>query len=514
MISSLALRRILTWALVPLGLALVLRASTLFTPVFNTDEAYIAVQAHVLDDGGQLYRDTVDRKPPLVPYFYAAVFALVGRDSLIAVHVLAIMVLWLTALILAWDARERDGPSAGAWAAVLYLAAATSFLPAETQAANFEVFMLLPACLAMILARRRGVVPALVAGALVAVAALCKQTAAVTLAPVVLSVWRARPSSRLGDGASSGRSRNGWLGLAGAGLVVAVGFALVLVVAAAWLGAHRFFFWTVGESAGYLSARGVLGYALVRGAIVTAGFLAANAALCWLVWQALHRSGARPRGLASLGELFALGRDADRWVWLLVSGLGVAAGLRFFGHYYLQLLPPACLLAAPVAARLSARARARVAVAVLVPALGFALAGFFSARIHDMPDYRRLARYVRAHTAPRDRIAIWGHYPEVYWASGRMPAMRFVHTGFLTGASSGRPPDYPGQAATPGAWHTLFRDLARHPPALFIDTSPANLRDYGHYPIRRYPRLADYLARHYRRIAVVDGMDIYRPTTH
>lgn len=503
MISPRTRRRTLTWVLGPLALVFLLRGATLFTPVFNSDEAYIAVQAHVLDDGGQLYRDTVDRKPPLVPYFYAAVFALVGRDSLIAVHVLAIAVLWLTALILAWDARERDGPSAGAWAGVLYLAASTSFLPAETQAANFELFMLLPACLAVVLARRRGVVPALVAGALVAVAALCKQTAAVTLAPVALCVWRSW----------RGRSPRPWLRAAAGELAVALGFVAVVAAAALWLGPRRLYFWTVGGNAGYLSVRGVLGYALVHGAVVTGLFAAANLALCWLVWQALRRSGGRARGLVRLVDLLALGTGADRWVWLLSSAVGVAAGLRFFGHYYLQLLPPACLLAAPVAVRLSVRDRARVAVAVLVPALGFALSGFFSARIHDMPDYRPLARYVCAHTAPGDRIAIWGHYPEVYWASGRMPAMRFVHTGFLTGASSGRPPDYPGQATTPGAWQLLFEDLRAHPPALFIDTSPANLRDYGHYPIRRYPRLARYLARHYRRAAVVDGMVIYLPTS-
>ena len=42
--------------------------------------------------------------------------------------------------------------------------------------------------------------------------------------------------------------------------------------------------------------------------------------------------------------------DRDLWLWLL-AGLGaVAAGLRFFGHYWLQVVPPAVVLAAPVAA--------------------------------------------------------------------------------------------------------------------------------------------------------------------
>ncbi|MEY2582285.1 MAG: hypothetical protein QOE09_2134, partial [Ilumatobacteraceae bacterium] len=41
------------------------------TEVLNPDEAFLATQAKVINDGGQLYHDVVDRKPPLVPYLYA-----------------------------------------------------------------------------------------------------------------------------------------------------------------------------------------------------------------------------------------------------------------------------------------------------------------------------------------------------------------------------------------------------------------------------------------------------------
>ena len=41
-------------------------------PVFNSDETFLATQAHVIQEGGQLYEEATDRKPPLVPYIYAA----------------------------------------------------------------------------------------------------------------------------------------------------------------------------------------------------------------------------------------------------------------------------------------------------------------------------------------------------------------------------------------------------------------------------------------------------------
>ena len=37
--------------------------------------------------------------------------------------------------------------------------------------------------------------------------------------------------------------------------------------------------------------------------------------------------------------------DADLWLWTLSGFVAVLAGLRFFPHYYLQLLPPLCILA-------------------------------------------------------------------------------------------------------------------------------------------------------------------------
>jgi hypothetical protein len=452
-----------------------LRSATLITPIFNSDEAYIAVQAHVLAHGGHLYRDIADRKPPLVPYLYVAVFALRGSDDLIAVHGLAIAWLALTGFVLYRIAAAELGAAGAVAALALFVCSTTTYLPAETLAANFEVFMLLPSCLAVLASRRRGAAAALLAGAAAGLAGLCKQTAVLTLVPVVFNLRR------------QGRD-----------LVLAlVGFAATLA-AAVVVSPRELYFWTVGGNAGYLSVRGVLAYSAVRFAAVTATFALANGVLCFFVLRA-WRTRARA--------------DTDLWLWLLSSAVGVAAGLRFFGHYYLQLLPPACLLAARPAALLAPRVGRRWAAAVALPALAAMVAGFFSTQIHGMPDYAPLAQFVREHTAPSDRIAIWGHFPEVYWASGRMPAIRFVHTGFLTGASGGRPSGTAtASQSMPFAWDILFQDLAAHPPRMFIDTAPAGLRDYANYPIARYPRLAQFVAEHYHKTAIIDRCQVYERT--
>ena len=67
-----------------LALAAVLRIPTFSNHVFNADEAYLATEAQIINDGGHLYTDAVDRKPPIVPYLYAATFELTGSDDLAA----------------------------------------------------------------------------------------------------------------------------------------------------------------------------------------------------------------------------------------------------------------------------------------------------------------------------------------------------------------------------------------------------------------------------------------------
>ncbi len=63
--------------------------SLIRTEALNPDEAFLATEAQVLNDGGHLYHDVVDRKPPIVPYVYAAVSRVTGSDDLVGVRVLA-----------------------------------------------------------------------------------------------------------------------------------------------------------------------------------------------------------------------------------------------------------------------------------------------------------------------------------------------------------------------------------------------------------------------------------------
>jgi Glycosyltransferase family 87 len=452
-------------------MATVLHVPGLYKQVFNADEAYLATQAQVLQHGGRLYHDTVDRKPPVAPYLYAAVFTVTGSSDLRWMHVLAILADVATALLLAAEARRRWGGRTPLYAGALFLIAAVALRPTDAQAANFEVFMLPAMTAAMVLAARGRVRDS---GLALSVATLTKQTAAVTLLPLAWWAWR----------------RHRWRGLG----VLGLSFLVPIVVAALVFGVHDFVFWVWTGNGGYLSPGVGIDYLWRLGLHNTGSFMRANVALlvlAGLAWRARRK-------------------DLDLWLWTASAIVGVVAGFHFFGHYYLQLLPPLALLAASELERVTRPVLVVATVVALVPALWLVGDALPAAHPHEVATYRDIARYVDAHTSPDQPIFVWGHFPEVYWASDRRPATRFVTTGVLTGEAGGRPPSLVGEdRAVAGAWKMFRSDQHDHPPALIIDTSTADIRNAHYYPPSRFPQFGDVLRRDYRQVATVRGVAIY-----
>ncbi|MCU1452780.1 MAG: hypothetical protein JWN46_926, partial [Acidimicrobiales bacterium] len=152
------------------------------------------------------------------------------------------------------------------------------------------------------------------------------------------------------------------------------------------------------------------------------------------------------------------------------------------------------------------------AAAVAVPAavaVGFA---WTPGTFRTLPDPQPLARYVRAHTRPGQPVWIWGSFPEVLWAADRPPGGALVHSDFVTGLSGARKAGPATLAdATPGAEAALLRALRAHPPALVLDTSSADLRHYGAYPMRLFPALDRYVRSGYREVTRIDGVRVLAP---
>jgi hypothetical protein len=454
-------------AMVFLLLAVVTHLPSLIrTEALNPDEAFLATEAQVLNNGGHLYHDVVDRKPPIVPYLYAAVARVTGSDDLVGVRVLALGTYVVSALLVAAIARRRWGERAGLAAGILYLVASGGLVLEDSQPANFEVFMTPLICAAMYFGDRERTE---MSGVFAALATLAKQTAATTMLPLAWLSWR----------------RERLRGLVRLG----VAFVVPIIVAGLLFGWGDFMFWVFTGTGGYLDASGSWGVAANRGLASTGIFLGANAAALLLVIGAARRWR----------------EDIDLWLWLVGAFIGVAAGFRFFGHYYLQVGPPFALLAAGALARADRRVWIRTAALAAASVAVFVVLGLTAHPIL-LHRYDRIAAAIDARSDPSDRIFVWGQFPQAYWASDRRPATRFLTAGFLTGSSGGRSSARVGtEYAVSGAWDDFQADLAAHPPALILDTSLGTA-----YSVDQFPVFDAYLRANYQPVGVVDGAILYQ----
>jgi hypothetical protein len=238
---------------------------------------------------------------------------------------------------------------------------------------------------------------------------------------------------------------------------------------------------------------------------MTLGFVAANLPIIWSVpwaWRDRKRTWAAADAPSD--------GDTDLWLWLASAALSVAVGFRFFGHYYLQLLPPLALLSAGVLVRRSAvLLRATVALSAAI-ALVFSIVGFWVHPFANDPRYEDVSAYLDHHTSATDRIFVWGHMPEIYWASDRRPASRFISSGFLIGDWGSRPSGDPStNVPTPGAREQLMDDLRVKAPRVILDTTPAAFRGSQFAPMSTYPPLKHFVDSRYTYVRTIDGIAVY-----
>lgn len=464
-------------------LAVVLRAPTLVSRLFDPDEAAIGVEAMVVRAGGTLYKDIYDRKPPLPPLLYAASFSVTGSTDVRPMRVLVTVLLALCGVLVALECLRRWGPRHAWWGGVLIIAGSMALFPADAGAANWAHFALLPGTAAIIWSRRGTLPSAIAAGVAIGVAILSRQSWLLGVLPACAGVGR------------SGRWRNIAPLLGAAGLTVAT-TGLYAPLGSFWQ-------WNVTYIPGFVFAGTGLIVAASRGLASVAGF-----------------AGFHPVVLAAAGVSGALGvsairrrvlpADIDLWLWVATGIAAWAAGFRFFGHYWLQVVPPLVLLAVPVVARWTSRARTMAVAGVAVPALVAWVLLFVPGSFHHRPDPTALANYVRSHTTSADRVFVWGSYPEVLVAADRLPAGGLVHTDFVVGRSGGR--NNPAEtlaSAIPGALDIMLDDLASAPPQLILDTSTAPQLGYSKYPTSLLPDLDRFIHDGYQQVGIVDGVAVW-----
>ena len=129
--------------------------------------------------------------------------------------------------------------------------------------------------------------------------------------------------------------------------------------------------------------------------------------------------------------------------------------------------------------------------------------------------YRAVAQYVREHTQSDARVFVWGNSPEIYLYARRRMASRYMsvnyQTGHVWGTSTNDLGGDPDRKNVPAeCWNNLMDDLQSNLPEIIVDAAAGKLDKMDDEPIARHPRMAAFVARHYRLEATVLGVPLYR----
>ncbi len=413
-----------------MGFVVACRVRLLDVPL-ERDEGEYAYAAQQWLRGVPPFASLYHVKLPGIYAFYAVVELAFG-ETLRGIHAGLLLVnLATVGVVFAIGRRLFDPLAAGLAAAAFAVLSLSKELTGF--AANAEHFLLLPALLGLfLLLAAPGARPAparlFVAGLLLGLAYVIKQQGLVFVAAgalVAFDAWLRSPARRAGQLARDGAALT---------LGALVPFA---VVCATFLGYGLFeklWFWTWEYPRHYATqvslADGLANFRL-----------------------SFHGEGPRPGVfdsfwplllLAAAGLVWLLG--TKRWREAVVTGgllvlslLGVAAGLHFFPHYYLLAAPAVALLAGAGALALRSRLAGLAAAAL---ALGFAIhaerAYLFTLDpvavsraaygANPFPESLEIGRYLEAHTAPGDRIAVLGSEPQIYFYAKRRAATGYVYT--------------------------------------------------------------------------------------
>jgi hypothetical protein len=543
-------------------LNLLLRVFYLRYDFVNGDEGVRALTAIRLLEGARLYADVVTDKPPGATLFYATVFALFGR-SMKAVHLAAAIWNFVTSVIIYLIAARFSGKRTGLWAAALFVYFSTNYLTQDMMAANTELLMAVPytAGFYLFLKAHQSQIPArdpdgrfsrasfrsgvalAAAGLMTGFAALFKQTGVLNLGFFALyEIFEAYGARK-----SYGTDRYGWIKACVRRSfirlsLIAIGFIAAIAALAAWLVATGSLadFWrnAIEMNRFYIDSDPAglwLKFMLGRGM----GYVLFNATLWALALWIVARSVRTLNGDArdTQGETKnptpypCLNLAAALWGAVSLSSVMISG--RFFGHYFIPVLPALSLLAAEGVERLGRRMRdpvrrrsARVTVAILglFFIIGFARAhhrtvilayeAMTGARTHWSEQWGMTERQheaeaitesLRGKITRGEPLYIWGYAHDVYWRTGCRPASRYLTPYYI----DGRFPDAEAITVVSNdppwreARDNLIEDLRRARPRLILDV-------YGSIKQLPYAEIVDFINENYREGENI-GPDPSRP---
>lgn len=495
--------------------------------VLTPDESVYSEIANLTLDGKVLYKDACDNKPPGIFFIYSSIFRVFGKNNLYAVHWISAIFIVLTGIVLYLLISLFAGKSASLLSAgMMMMLPSFSRMPVDFQAANAEIFMLLPMVLSLFLfclslSRK---INLLGAGFFVSLSMLIKQPG-IFLLPmfILLILFSPMPNNRADFLKNLSKS-----------IYLLIGFALPL-------------FFTMG----YFYLRDALGdfiyYVFTYNTIFTHDIpLQLGVKIAYLNTKYFIGSNDIIYLLAVLQFLYMCNAQfikksyakSDNCLicifFFIVSLIMLSLGWRFSGHYYVMIFPAVSILyglffdnvlrlVRLIEKKILKRVLYTFTAMTIVASLSYPLIAStgFPPRSNLEPPYMRISNargdiiksvssHINSHTSDDDTVFSWGFFPEVYTLSNRRSASRFVHCNFLVGDILPYPRYFRLDRIKIKHWDQLVDDLKQNMPEYIVDTAPANHLGFKKHRLTAYPILHTFINKYYLLETTIGKMDLYR----
>lgn len=529
----------------------------LWVPYFNMDEATNATFARFINQGELDLAYYLGDTYFLTHFLYAWVYHFVASNSLVAIHIVHAFWKSLTILALYWAGRKMTSRQVGLWASFFYCVFSIAFMSKDFHTPSAESFSLLPATLSAGFAFRainsKKVRSYFLSGIFAALATLFKAPMGVILVALNLLVFL--------------NPRNKLRSFFALNLGFIVIFFLPVFFVTPLFSGFSLLYDKIQETQmvyiGHFEDMSFLYWGLkflIRSSIV---FLCLLAMVVFATYNFRDLFSWDEKQEPHWQKIFFL------FTWFFLAWVSVAIGKRVFYHYFVFTLAPLALLGGAGFVRFCERGKDKGVFYFLRKHLWFfvmfpPVCGFIDGATNtstQAPNLVPILSYIQKNTQPDDRIYVWGEVPQVYFLSGRLPASTFFWSHTLAGMHPGspameyvrttgknlklgkllakdmRPSQYQAMPVNPlqsgttlnaigehelftldelltridnPYWQRVFSDFFRHPPELFIDTAPTNIRGFGYFPLQKYELLKRFILDNYHLETIVDRMVVYR----
>jgi 4-amino-4-deoxy-L-arabinose transferase-like glycosyltransferase len=453
----------------------------------------------------------VDIKPPGIFLIYEATYQLFGAYNSYGMRLAAVLGMAGVSALLKIYAQQISSQATARIAAGMFLLICS---PSPFYyALKTEIFSILFILSAIIYVQRyaheKRILYLLCAGACIGVATLFKQPAILMISACSLSLLIV-PSPRT---MISWMQANLFLGL---GLLLPLGLATGLY----FLSGHGDIFmeqmWF--RPMAYASHRNMdqslletLGDAALASRIaIVIGLLFLLATLTYKLADTMTHKPARK-------TLLVLG------LYSICACVIISLGGHFFASYFLYIWPFLILFMALYWKQADAVALAShwqknpVSSVLLASAMTLSLVfGIGQAMYLKKADAysKDMSARMQRHAQPQDQLYVWGYVPELYAASKRVPASRFIVSSMLFGYfhdTSKRVPTYAGMKhVRPGDWDLFIADLTDARSFLLVDSSAIRMGASGNFRPEYFPRMQQFMQAHCTYKETVAAYPVYR----